>query len=117
MEAINFIDDYEKISQDDKHATYFHARTMFEFAEDYHQAKLNLLTIPGVSKSVVCGNCDGYGYTVDENGRRKEHCNECEQQQIMFANDLAMNSNGLIITKLNKYVQNQNKLRNNSPIY
>jgi len=36
------------------------------------------LTIPVVSKSVVCGNCDGYGYTVDENGRRKEHCNECE---------------------------------------
>jgi DnaJ-class molecular chaperone len=36
------------------------------------------LTIPVVSKSVVCGNCDGYGYTVDENGRRKEHCKECE---------------------------------------
>lgn len=31
-----------------------------------------------VSKSVVCGNCDGWGYTVDENGRRKEHCKECE---------------------------------------
>jgi hypothetical protein len=27
---------------------------------------------------VVCGNCDGYGYTVDENGRRKDHCKECE---------------------------------------
>ena len=36
------------------------------------------LIIPDVSKSVVCGNCDGWGYTVDENGRRKEHCKECE---------------------------------------
>ena len=36
------------------------------------------LSIHDVSKSVVCGNCDGWGYTVDENGRRKEHCKECE---------------------------------------
>ena len=36
------------------------------------------LTLQGVSKSVVCGNCNGWGYTVDENGRRKEHCKECE---------------------------------------
>mgnify|MGYP003655750013 CR=1 FL=1 len=43
-------------------------------AENY-ALKLNL---PDVSKSVVCGNCDGYGYTVDENCRRKEHCKECE---------------------------------------
>ena len=45
------------------------------------------LSLSGASKSVVCGNCDGYGYTVDENGRRKEHCNECEQQQIMTYKD------------------------------
>ena len=44
------------------------------------------LSLSGASKSVVCGNCDGYGYTVDENGRRKEHCNECEQQQIIKGN-------------------------------
>lgn len=25
-----------------------------------------------------CSNCHGWGYTVDENGRRKGHCNECE---------------------------------------
>ena len=25
----------------------------------------------------VCSNCDGYGYTIDENGRRKEHCDKC----------------------------------------
>lgn len=36
------------------------------------------LILSSVSKSVVCGNCDGWGYTVDENGRRKEHCKECE---------------------------------------
>jgi len=35
------------------------------------------LTLTDVSKSVVCGNCDGWGYTVDENGRRKEHCDKC----------------------------------------
>ena len=32
--------------------------------------------IHNVSDS-VCSNCDGYGYTVDENGRRKEHCDKC----------------------------------------
>tara|TARA_B110000483_G_scaffold227485_1_gene289292 strand:- start:3371 stop:3556 length:186 start_codon:yes stop_codon:yes gene_type:complete len=37
-----------------------------------------LLSLHNVSNSVVCGNCDGYGYTVDENGRRKEHCKKCE---------------------------------------
>jgi len=46
--------------------------------EDFAKEIKEQLTIPVVSKSVVCGNCDGYGYTVDENGRRKEHCNECE---------------------------------------
>ena len=40
--------------------------------------ELEQLTIPIVSKSVVCGNCDGWGYTVDKNGRRKDHCKECE---------------------------------------
>ena len=25
----------------------------------------------------VCSNCDGYGYTVDDNGKRKEHCDKC----------------------------------------
>jgi hypothetical protein len=34
--------------------------------------------VKNCSIPVVCGNCDGYGYTVDENGRRKEHCKECE---------------------------------------
>jgi succinate dehydrogenase/fumarate reductase-like Fe-S protein len=29
-------------------------------------------------REVFCGYCNGYGYTVDENGRRKEHCKECE---------------------------------------
>jgi hypothetical protein len=37
-----------------------------------------ILSLFGVRKSVVCGNCDGWGYTVDENGRRKDHCKECE---------------------------------------
>jgi hypothetical protein len=36
------------------------------------------LILSSVGNSVVCGNCDGWGYTVDENGRRKEHCKECE---------------------------------------
>ena len=47
-----------------------------ELMEEYHQSKLKLLGIGGVSDS-VCSNCDGYGYTVDEKGRRKEHCDKC----------------------------------------
>ena len=42
------------------------------------QAVNQALILSSVSNSVVCGNCDGWGYTVDENGRRKEHCKECE---------------------------------------
>ena len=48
MKAQDFIKTYEKISDDNRHSTFFKSRTMFEFAEDYHQAKLNLLTIPVV---------------------------------------------------------------------
>lgn len=40
MASTEFIKDYNKITSDDKHATYFHASTMFEFAEDYHQSEL-----------------------------------------------------------------------------
>jgi len=36
----------------------------------------NYGVLQNVSDS-VCSNCDGYGYTVDENGRRKEHCDKC----------------------------------------
>ena len=36
----------------------------------------------------------------------KSFFEDCKKQQYMFYNGLAMNSNGLIITKLNKYVQN-----------
>jgi len=43
--------------------------------------KLNALEIAinytGCCGDVVCGNCDGYGYTVDEDGRRKDQCKEC----------------------------------------
>jgi hypothetical protein len=42
------------------------------------QEKINKLTIPVVSKSVACENCNGWNYTTDENGRRKNHCRECE---------------------------------------
>tara|TARA_R110002020_G_C15782420_1_gene729352 strand:- start:51 stop:263 length:213 start_codon:yes stop_codon:yes gene_type:complete len=35
-----------------------------------------LLNLHIVSDS-VCSNCDGYGYTLDENGKRKEHCDKC----------------------------------------
>ncbi len=37
-----------------------------------------LLRLPVVSKSVVCEDCYGYGYTVDKNGRRKDHCYKCD---------------------------------------
>lgn len=54
---------------------YYNAEDMIDFAKYVLKEKL---TLTDVSKSVVCGNCDGWGYTVDENGRRKEHCKECE---------------------------------------
>lgn len=54
----------------------------YTFTDDYvfwleEQLVKNIEVIPCCG-DVVCGNCDGYGYTVDENGRRKEHCKECE---------------------------------------
>lgn len=49
-----------------------------DLVEELAESKVKNLVLSGVSKSVVCGNCDGWGYTVDENGRRKEHCKECE---------------------------------------
>ena len=36
------------------------------------------LNTQSVSNSVICGNCKGYGYTIDENGRRKESCKDCQ---------------------------------------
>jgi hypothetical protein len=47
-------------------------------AKTVDEAVEEIFSLFNVSKSVVCGNCDGWGYTVDENGRRKEHCKECE---------------------------------------
>jgi hypothetical protein len=35
------------------------------------------LILHPVSKSSTCENCDGWGYTVDENGRRDKHCDVC----------------------------------------
>ncbi len=40
------------------------------------QEQVKNCSIPDVSDS-VCSNCNGYGYTVDKNGRRKEHCDKC----------------------------------------
>tara|TARA_R110000764_G_scaffold59189_1_gene128041 strand:+ start:339 stop:608 length:270 start_codon:yes stop_codon:yes gene_type:complete len=49
-----------------------------QFFERMLKVAFEKLDIHDVSKPVVCGNCDGWGYTVDENGRRKQHCKECE---------------------------------------
>jgi|TARA_B110000259_G_C13760673_1_gene300561 hypothetical protein len=46
--------------------------------EDEEDFINELLSLHNVIVTSVCGNCDGYGYTVDENGRRKEHCTKCE---------------------------------------
>ena len=29
-------------------------------------------------EALTCVKCNGYGYTVDENGRRKDHCKKCD---------------------------------------
>ena len=45
--------------------------------EEINQIEQALLILHNVSKSSTCENCDGWGYTVDENGRRDKHCNVC----------------------------------------
>ena len=32
----------------------------------------------GQSEQLVCDECNGWGYTVDKNGRRKAHCTKCD---------------------------------------
>ena len=54
MKALDFIKTYEKINNDNKNATFFKSSTMYEFAEDYHQAKLKLLGIGGVVSTSKC---------------------------------------------------------------
>ena len=46
--------------------------------EDEEDFINELLSLHNVIVTSVCENCDGHGYTVDENGRRKEHCTKCE---------------------------------------
>ena len=29
-------------------------------------------------EALTCVKCNGYGYIVDENGRRKDHCKKCD---------------------------------------
>jgi hypothetical protein len=53
----------------------------FIHQKDYQAIAKELLAAINYTRccgDVVCGNCDGYGYTVDENCRRKDHCKECE---------------------------------------
>ena len=45
-----------------------------KLAKEYHNEQL---LMHSVSNSEACSKCDGYGYTIDENGRRKEHCDKC----------------------------------------
>ena len=42
------------------------------------EKQLMLADVVGRSEQLVCGECNGWGYTVDENGRRKAHCTKCD---------------------------------------
>ena len=46
-------------------------------AEILYRSHIDQLNIPIVSKSSTCKNCNGWGYTVDKNGRRTEYCDVC----------------------------------------
>jgi len=75
---MNFKKKYKEETGKSVNGTIVNRLIHLQYSEDYVNWLEQQLILSGVSKSVVCGNCDGYGYTVDENGRRKEHCNECE---------------------------------------
>lgn len=49
-------------------------KSISQLMEDYHQSKLHQPTV----SDAVCEYCQGWGYTVDENSRREEHCTKCE---------------------------------------
>jgi PHP family Zn ribbon phosphoesterase len=53
MKAKEFIMNYDKISSDDIHATYFHANIMFQFAEDYHIAQMQFENTEKVNRVEV----------------------------------------------------------------
>ena len=45
---------------------------------EYQFGKCVDVLVKNINNPTACGNCDGCGYTVDENGSRKDHCKECE---------------------------------------
>lgn len=49
---------------------------MYEAIEDDRKFENNVV-LGNVSNTEPCKNCLGWGYTVDEKGRRKAHCYEC----------------------------------------
>ena len=52
-----------------------------EFYAEFDMRVREALHIHGVvgrSEQLVCDECKGWGYTVDENGRRKAHCTKCD---------------------------------------
>jgi len=59
-------------------ATGVFENTVFSPITDDAKEELKAINVIQCCGDVVCGNCDGYCYTVDENSRRKEHCKECE---------------------------------------
>jgi aldehyde:ferredoxin oxidoreductase len=67
---------HPRIENFDNNDSFDVAELMEEYAEAYHQEKINEEKIR--DDNGICLHCDGWGYTVDENGRRKEHCNHCE---------------------------------------
>jgi hypothetical protein len=46
--------------------------------EEHVNEQLRIHDVVGRSEQLVCDECNGWGYTVDENGRRKAHCTKCD---------------------------------------
>jgi hypothetical protein len=46
--------------------------------EEHVNEQLRIHDDVGRSEQLVCDECNGWGYTVDENGRRKAHCIKCD---------------------------------------
>ena len=53
-------------------------QALLQVWNECEQEQLRIADVVGQSEQLVCDECNGWGYTVDENGRRKAHCTKCD---------------------------------------
>jgi hypothetical protein len=55
---------------------YYLEELLIEYVKQVKSA-LATVSLGEPSEATVCDNCKGYGYTLDENGRRDSSCLKC----------------------------------------